>query len=386
MTHRRFSIPLVHWSVMTCLVLQFGAGAGVYAEGDELKITVGESVRLGDIGYLNTASLGVSNTGIIAAFVPTWEWSPFDGWTWHTYRVSNDGGETWSKPMNALPAVIGGGAEWINLRGGGAIKQGGATFAIPDQEGWFKTTIARFSDDLLTYHIETALLHVPGAQLSLQEPSPHVLAGPVFDKGKMIQLPNGDLLAPMYGKLNDDLNARAFLVRSVDRGMTWTYYASMAYEPVDQNPDLPGQYIGFAEPSIALLANGQMLCIARTQGSHLPPYRPMAVCWSDDQGLTWTRPQLTNPPLYNIWPTLIVLDNGVVACVHGRPGFHVAFSTDNGHTWPHKVTFSDLPEPNLTGQVDGIKIGPNKLMAIGGLGGAEGTHVFPVTVERVKQP
>ena len=113
----------------------------------------------------------------------------------------------------------------------------------------------------------------------------------------------------------------------------------------------------------------------RTQYSHLPgEYRPMAVCWSKDLGKTWTKPTLTKPHLMNISPTVQVLDNGVVACQYGRPGFHVAFSLDNGHTWQDRISFSDLPEPVITGQFDMIKVGPNKLVAIGTTTYSNGAH------------
>jgi len=84
----------------------------------------------------------------------------------------------------------------------------------------------------------------------------------------------------------------------------------------------------------------------------------------------------------NIAPKLIVLENGVVALEYGRPGFHVAFSIDNGHTWQDRVSFSHLSSPCITGQFDMAKAGPNKLVAIGNATG--GTKVWPITVERVK--
>ena len=83
----------------------------------------------------------------------------------------------------------------------------------------------------------------------------------------------------------------------------------------------------------------------------------------------------------NISPTLQVLDNGVVACEYGRPGFHVAFSLDNGRSWQDRVSFSKLAPPGVTGQFDMVKVRPNKLLAIGS--DAEGTKVWPITVERV---
>ena len=61
----------------------------------------------------------------------------------------------------------------------------------------------------------------------------------------------------------------------------------------------------------------------------------------------------------------------------------VMFSTDNGHNWTNRVTFTDLPEPVTTGYADIVKVGPNKLLAIAGVGPG-GTRAFPLTVERVK--
>ena len=117
---------------------------------------------------------------------------------------------------------------------------------------------------------------------------------------------------------------------------------------------------------------------------------------STDAGQTWTKPRLTQPPLKTISPTLAVLDNGVVACVYGRPGVHVVFSTDNGHTWTNRVTFTNLGTlwllkgkdrsegRSICGQADMVKVGPNKLLAIGPVGYPGGTRVFPITVERIK--
>ena len=60
----------------------------------------------------------------------------------------------------------------------------------------------------------------------------------------------------------------------------------------------------------------------------------------------------------------------------------MAFSLDQGRTWRDCIRFSDLPEPIITGQFDMVKVGPNRLVAIGS--DAEGTEVWPITVERVK--
>ena len=133
------------------------------------------------------------------------------------------------------------------------------------------------------------------------------------------------------------------------------------------------------------MPDGQLLAVLRAHNSDKQPYKPLYVCRSDDRGKTWTKPQPTRLHLYSISPALAVLDNGVVACAHGGPGLHIAFSTDGGQTWSEKVTLSKMPEPTITGQIDMVKIGPNRLLAIAGVG-SEGTQVFPVTVELTGNP
>jgi hypothetical protein len=335
-----------------------------------LKIRVGEPTRLGDKVYQNTANLMVSRTGVVAAFFPDAK----------SYRTSTDGGRTWSEKMKG-PSELGGGADSGTLRDGGVIMPvSDVRHAADGKEGWFEMPFLRFTDDMRYWDVETARLYLP-----LAGPPSLDAVLPSMAKGKMVQLPNGDVLAPMYGGFKGDSESlhRAFLVCSKDQGHTWHHYSSIAYEPVDPNPELPGQYLSSCEPSITLLPNGRMLAMLRTQFSHLPAqYRPLYGCWSDDLGKTWTRPVATRPHLMCISPTLAALDNGVVACEYGRPGFHVAFSLDNGHTWQDRISFSDLPEPVITGQFDMIKAGPNQLVVVGS--DAEATKVWPIAVERAK--
>lgn len=352
-----------------------GTATSVWADEMEvLKVTVGQPTKLSDVGYTNSASLAISRTGVVAAFYKTGH--PL------VWKVSKDGGRTWGEEVVAPQAMLPN-ANCIGLRDGGVIKNIGLSMVLyPGLP--LAGAMVRFSDDFENYKLYLVEIHLPETQLTHQEGGLYSKGGPIFDKGKMIQLSNGDVLAPMFGRLDGDTNSRILISRSSDQGRTWHYYATIAYEPEDSNPELPGGYMGFAEPSITLLPNGQMLCVARTQGSQLPSqYRPLYACWSDDLGKTWTKPVPTRPALHTIWPTLQVLDNGVLACIYGRPGFHMAFSTDNGHTWKDRVSFTDIPEPDVTGQVDGLKVGANKLLAIGGVGPG-GTQLFPVTVERVK--
>ena len=366
------------------------AGAAVEEETEILKITVGEPTKLSDLVNQNTASLAVSRTGTIAAFYPKPGTGP------KFYRISTDGGLTWGPEMDS-PSQLCGGTANATLRDGGVLKflttgsvfKGEAEFHVDPMEGeykngWFTlhSTFAWFNDDFTEYEVAPIQVYMPDA-VTTKQTRLAMSAWPTFADDKMIQLPNGDLLASMQGVFKGDTKGRVILCRSSDQGHNWRYYATVSYEPKDPNSELPGQYIGAAEPTFALLPSGQMICVMRTQYSHYPgEYRPLHVSWSDDMGKTWTKPVATEPHLMNICPELAVLDNGVVACEYGRPGFHVAFSLDNGHTWQDRVSFSDLPSGVITGQFDLTKVGPNKLLAIGSDAG--GTKVWPIAVERVK--
>jgi hypothetical protein len=346
------------------------------APGKMLKVTVQPPLHLSNAGYQNSSSLLVSRTGAICVFYPD------DGfWGW---QVSLDGGKTWGERVRGsegmLPNACG-----TYLREGGVIKNIGHTIRMRDGLP-MAAPLLRFNDDFSQHEIDVVPIKLPPVRLSPQEPSPHTWAGPLFDKGKMVQLPNGDIVASMSANFLDEPGPRVILSRSTDGGRSWHYDTTIAHVTEDPSPQFPGVFGGLSESTIALMPNGKMICMFRTQGSHVPPdYRPIFVCWSEDLGKTWSDIQPTTPHLLNIWPTVQALDNGVLAIIYGRPGFHMAFSTDQGKTWSNRITFAPHGEPVMTGQVDGIKVGPNRLMAVGGCGPA-GTNLFTVDVELVDDP
>ncbi len=268
----------------------------------------------------------------------------------------------------------------VGLREGGVLFMSGRAAPLKDGKPHeLKSRRIVFSDDFKSFEIDTSNVSLPNAVMHTR----WAKFWPVFDKGKIVLLPNGDLMATLYGDFKGDTQYRTMIVRSTDSGKSWQFHATVAYDPDDPDPQLMGGYCGFCESSLALLRDGRFLCMMRTQGTELSAeYRPMYVSWSDSQGKTWTKPVPTKPHLLNISPTLAVLDNGVVACQYGRPGFHVSFSPDNGHTWRDRISFSNLHEPLITGQYDMVKVAPNRLVAVGSDAG--GTKVWPIDVERVK--
>ena len=138
--------------------------------------------------------------------------------------------------------------------------------------------------------------------------------------GSVVELDDGDLLAPILRVFMDparpDHTAAVFIARSPDRGKSWqlvTVFDPREFEQSYGIADRPVE-AGFSEPELALLANGDLLCIMRS-GS----YSPMFQARSTDGGNTWSAPVNTGWP--GVKPQLDVLPNGVLACTTGRGGY-----------------------------------------------------------------
>jgi hypothetical protein len=165
------------------------------------------------------------------------------------------------------------------------------------------------------------------------------LHGPLFWRS-LLELPDGRLLATMYGYFEGDTvpitgfkrvegfnKYRTLLVESRDRGASWQLVTTIAYDPAI------GQE-SFCEPALARLRDGELVCIMRTGYTHDPMY----VSHSRDSGRNWTKPVSTG--LTGVDPRLLVLSNGLLACAYGvkeydgnRRERRLMFSRDGGRTW-----------------------------------------------------
>ena len=349
----------------------------------KLKVTAGEPTVMASSPGNTHGILAVSRTGVVAAFYESDE----SGRCVYVYRTSLDAGRTWSGQL-PFPVEMAGGAMYGALQDGGVVKMTGQ--AVPPEKrepGKQGPQRVLFSDDFMNYESDPAEVDLSSFPSNFSKETPKASFYPVFDKGKMLELPNGDLLATMYGVLEGDVQYRTMIVCSQDKGLNWHYVTTVAYDAEDPHPEFAGDWDGYCEPSMAQLGDGQLLCIMRTEGA-TPPYKPMYTSWSRDMGKTWTDPIPTRPYLQNAWPTLAVLDDGMVACIYGRPGVHVVFSTDNGQTWTDRVTLTSHtttwgnPGINISCYADLIKAGPNRLLAIAAVGPG-GTQAFPIEVDRV---
>lgn len=344
---------------------------GTASASEVLWVTVGKPFFLSGDRYQNRTTVAVSRTGVAAVFYPKNGTGP------RFYRTSTDQGRTWSEEMEFPPQCTS--FMSVGLKDGGVLFMTGSAVPVKDgKPGELNASRVIFSDDFRTWEQGLSPVNIPDAALNVR----WAKFWPPFDKGKVVQLPNGDLMAPMYGNFTGDLQYRTIFVKSRDQGKSWEYWDSIYY-PEDPNPELFGAFCGYCEPSLALLPDGRFIAALRTQGAELAAeYRPIYVSWSDKEGKNWSKPIPTEPNLENIWPTLAVLDNGVVACQYGRPGVAVAFSLDSGRTWGNRVSFSDLQEPIITVQGDIVKVGPNRLIAVAN--DAAGTQLWTIDLERVK--
>jgi len=138
----------------------------------------------------------------------------------------------------------------------------------------------------------------------------------------MIAMPDGSLLSTYYSRRPGAAKYHSGLLRSTDRGDTWEYFADIAY-----SPEAPSE--GYCEPVMALLANGDLLCMLRTGG-------PMFQTRSTNGGQSWSEPKQVMA--HGVCPDVCLMKNGVLVCSYGRPNAGIMFSYDGtGEKWENAL-------------------------------------------------
>lgn len=170
---------------------------------------------------------------------------------------------------------------------------------------------------------------------------------------QIVRLPGGSLLASAQGKFESDIKERTFIIRSTNRGKTWYYLSTVAFD-LTKNGIRPE---GFDEPNLLVLSNGEILCFMRTGGG------PLYMSRSRDNGKTWSNAD----PIADrgVYPTACLMKNGIIAVVYGRPGDWLTFSLDQGETWINHFCFNQGPEANDCGNYDWVEeVAPDTLLVI----------------------
>jgi hypothetical protein len=240
-------------------------------------------------------------------------------------RHSADGGRTWADG----PGL---GTHCFEFADGEVIGLGFNTKKLGD--GVFEVPLIRSRDGGRTFATESARLNIPEATGGTGDDGKYY-EGPPVDHA-IVQCRDGSLLAAMYGYFTTDTvlceafppewklyKYRTWVMRSTDRGATWDYWATVAYDPT----------VGiesFCEADLLPLPSGDLLCFMRTGGSG-PTFSPLYLSVSHDDGKTWETPRAIADR--GVWPNACRMANGVLAVTYGRPGNWLAFSLDDGGTW-----------------------------------------------------
>lgn len=147
------------------------------------------------------------------------------------------------------------------------------------------------------------------------------LQGHAASHGQIVELANGELLAPLYGLLPDNDWHIASVVRSRDRGMTW-----LADDEVVLDAE---EGVRCVEPVLTLLPDGELIALVRTEEA-------ARLTRSSDGGHTWSAPE-------RLWrwassADTVVLADGSVFCVYGDASRQI---------WPSRPTVGTvIDEPH----------------------------------------
>ncbi len=105
-------------------------------------------------------------------------------------------------------------------------------------------------------------------------------------RGNITELPDGTLLMPFYGALRVGELSRCGLVKSADRGESWTYFSDMAFDPTLEK--------NYLEANIYRTESGRIVGLYRTQTDYNKPnvdfedtYLNMHISVSEDDGKTF---------------------------------------------------------------------------------------------------
>lgn len=142
---------------------------------------------------------------------------------------------------------------------------------------------------------------------------------------------------------------------SDDAGKTFRFY-SMVASP----KHAPLGYNGPCEPSLIRLKNGEFLCAMRTGAGISSGSQSILFARSSDQGMTWSRFASSRQ---GVWPVLVQMSNGVVACSYGRTGNRVMFSADDGRTWFKTIVLTPDMQ-GTSGYTDMIEVSPGRLLVV----------------------
>lgn len=234
---------------------------------------------------------------------------------------SRDDGKSWAAVSPRLPAGIGGGVHlvrgnelWIGpnwQRAAGSGKDGlsgkmGVSFDKGD-----------------SWEARDVRLHIPADAPTAGAKS--------YGIGRIIERAGGGFLGA--GEVSLPNGGGGVCCYRSDDGIVWHYQGLICNGACDV---LAGN--SYNEHALIEGRAGLLVCVFRTGGHNTPLRR----AFSFDNGLTWTREDLSG--CAGIYPTLLRLDPDTLALVTGRPDVTVSLSRDGGLTWGPQIPLIDCRE------------------------------------------
>lgn len=352
---------------------------------DGFQFTSGGTVPTGDAGYFDDVSLGDASPGAppSAPFVPgspstidgpstsirdyptgaavvhdptsptgrteliDYATHPDTGNTGgNLMATSTDNGAHWTVNNSRNPAPNWPSMQLSVLRDGTLLAIDYHTY-MPSSTGGLSSEVdyATSSDAGVTWtqHTGTLRTTVPMGSLGTSERSGVPLGGfvVVFN---VVEDADGTLYQSAYGKLSGDSTYRQVLLKSTDRGANWTIDGTVG---TTKPSGADSGFIGFAEGTVARVADGSLLMVMRTGDPE-----PMYTSRSTDNGVTWSTPQpliAGGGTVVGIYPQLTLLPNGKLILLVGRPGLRMMESTDgSGKSWSKPVPLDQADTGNGT--------------------------------------
>jgi hypothetical protein len=255
---------------------------------------------------------------------------------------SRDEGLTWDRPISIVRSQRPDGC--INLSVGlTRLRDGTILYPCCD------TKITRKWDQ---HEADLLILrsHDDGATWSDATPIPTDVIEP-FAYGNIIELRNGDLLCPIWGKRQSDEPWRTGLVRSRDGGHSWGEHITIGYDPHTRIPSPQDEVVhcaGFNEATLVELPDGPILAVLRQQGVSQNA-RQLFQSLSSDGGHRWSAPQPM--ALWGTSPSLHLTASGLLLLGYrnhiGNPqgleaaGVGISLSEDFGATWTEHRLLED---------------------------------------------
>jgi len=329
-----------------------------------IKVIVGESIPIPTKGRVKTALAFQFRDGrIVTGTGQNSMWSYDNGFTWE------EGPESKMEKV----AIDLGNDEILSIRRNSKRR--------PD--GKYSLRLQRSTDNWKTIEVEQAELDIPNASYTVTGSGGRV-DGFLFHHG-VVQLPNGNLVASLYGNYEGDvllcagypteLNQRKYrtvVVFSKDKGKTWGDPVLVAYDkmlgrgiPLDHH--MVGKSIpesragrpmlvpaitmeGFRESDITIASNGDLVCVMRSggrnpaMGVNLFP-TPLYCSRSIDGGKHWSPPEQIADR--GVSPNVITMSNGIIVCTYSRPGNWLIFSDDDGKSWKGAFQFGTTGATNF---------------------------------------